>query len=260
MLMYPHINPVALSLGPVQIYWYGLMYLIGFALAWCLGMWRAKRTPGWQTQEINDLIFYCMLGVVIGGRLGYILFYQFTAFLQDPLMLFRLWQGGMSFHGGFLGVLCAFQYFAWKTKRSFFSVADFTAPLVPLALGAGRIGNFINGELWGRVTTMPWGMVFPEAGALPRHPSQLYQFFTEGVILFIIVWWYSAKPRPRMAVSGLFALSYGVLRFCTEFFREPDAHLGFILTFTMGQWLSLPMIIAGGVAMYYAYHSKERIS
>jgi phosphatidylglycerol:prolipoprotein diacylglycerol transferase len=253
MLHHPAIDPVALRLGPVAIRWYGLMYLVGFAAAWWLGRYRALRPgSGWQVQELGDLIFYGAMGAVLGGRLGYVLFYQPGFYLHNPAAILRAWEGGMSFHGGLLGVLAACWLYGRKTGRGFFAVTDFVAPLVPTGLLAGRLGNFINGELWGRVTDLPWGMVFPDAGPLPRHPSQLYQAALEGGVLFLIVWLYSARPRPPMAVSGVFLLGYGALRFIGEFAREPDAFLGFVAFdwLTMGQLLCLPMLVAGAVLMW----------
>jgi phosphatidylglycerol---prolipoprotein diacylglyceryl transferase len=243
MLTAPHIDPVALRLGPIQIHWYGLMYLIGFLGAWWLGVYRARRPgSGWKPQEIADLLFYGALGVILGGRIGYVLFYNFGYYLAHPLEVFYIWTGGMSFHGGLLGVITAMWLYGRRTKRSFFGVADFVAPLTPVGLGAGRLGNFINHELWGKVTGVSWGMVFPNAGPLPRHPSQLYEFSLEGVALFIILWIYARKPRPTGAVSGLFLLCYGVFRFAVEFVREPDPQLGYLAFgwVTMGQVLSLP--------------------
>ena len=255
MLIHPQFDPVALQLGPLAIRWYGLMYLLAFALFLLLGRWRIKHgpQPGWTVRELDDLLFYGVLGVVLGGRLGYVLFYQPAHFLAHPLEIFSVWQGGMAFHGGFLGVLVAMALFARKTRKSWLTVTDFIAPLVPLGLAAGRIGNFINGELWGRVTDLPWGMVFRGAGPLPRHPSQLYQFALEGVLLFAILWWYSARPRPMGAVSAMFLIGYGALRFCAEFFREPDDFLGLLaFNLSMGQWLSLPMILAGVAMLAWA--------
>jgi phosphatidylglycerol:prolipoprotein diacylglycerol transferase len=236
------------------------MYLLGFAAAWGLARYRASR-PGseWDAQQVSDLIFYGALGVILGGRIGYVLFYNFNAFLEDPLMLVRIWEGGMSFHGGLIGVLLAMVVFARRFNKTFFQVTDFIAPLIPPGLFFGRIGNFINGELWGRVTDVPWAVVFPQAGNVPRHPSQLYQAFLEGLVLFAILWWFSSKPRPTMAVSGLFLLGYGTARFIVEFFRAPDPHLGFIAFgwMTMGQLLSLPMMIIGGLFMAWAYRRQE---
>lgn len=262
MITYPHINPIALQAGPIKIYWYGIMYVIGIVAGWLLALHRSKRnaklypqfTDGiYSSEQIADLIFYVALGVIIGGRIGQILFYNFSDFLANPLMLFKIWEGGMSFHGGLLGVIIAFYLFARKVKKTFFAVADFIAPYVPIGLGLGRLGNFINGELWGRVTNVPWAMVFPKADLLPRHPSQLYEFSLEGVILFLILWFYSAKPRTRGYVSGLFAILYGVFRFVCEFVREPEATQGFLAFgwLTMGQLLSLPMILVGIVIIVY---------
>jgi phosphatidylglycerol:prolipoprotein diacylglycerol transferase len=259
MLTYPDIDPVAVSLGPVAIHWYGLMYLIGFVGGWWLGVVRARRPEsGWQTSEIGDLLFYVALGVILGGRVGYILFYNFGLFLDDPLMLLRVWQGGMSFHGGLLGVLLAMWLYGRKTGRSFFQVTDFMAPFVPIGLGAGRIGNFINGELWGAPTDLPWGMVFPFVDDQPRHPSMLYEALLEGLVLFVVLWLYSSKPRPTRAVSGMFLLGYGVFRFGVEFVREPDAHIGYLAMqwLTMGHLLSAPMIVFGVLLLALAYRKR----
>jgi phosphatidylglycerol:prolipoprotein diacylglycerol transferase len=252
------IDPLALELGPLQIHWYGLMYLIGFAAAWGLGVWRARR-PGadWSEQQVSDLVFWGALGVIVGGRCGYVLFYHFDYFLNDPLWLFAIWEGGMSFHGGLLGVLAALAWFARSHGKRFFEIGDFVAPLIPIGLGAGRVGNFIGGELWGRPTDQSWGIIFPRAGdALARHPSQLYEAVLEGGVMFAVLWWYSARPRPRMAVSGLFLLLYGAFRSVVECFREPDAHLGYLAFdwLTMGQLLSMPMILIGAVLLVLAYH------
>ncbi len=255
MLQHPAIDPVAVQLGPLAIRWYGLMYLVGFAAAWWLGRQRARRPgSGWQVSELGDLIFYCAMGAVLGGRIGYVLFYQPGYYLSHPAAILQAWQGGMSFHGGLIGVLLACWLFGRKTGRGFFGVTDFVAPLVPPGLFLGRLGNFINGELWGRVTDLPWGMVFRDGGPLPRHPSQLYQAALEGAVLFIFLWLYSAKPRPRMAVSGMFLLGYGTLRFIGEFAREPDAFIGFVAFdwLTMGQLLCLPMLAAGVVLLVLA--------
>lgn len=261
MLQYPQIDPVAIRVGPLAVHWYGLMYLVGFVAAWGLAIYRARRSEVWDSNSVSDLIFYSAIGVVIGGRLGYMLFYGWDQLLADPLNLFRVWQGGMSFHGGLIGVLLAFFVFARKYSMRFFDVADFIAPMVPIGLGAGRIGNFINGELWGRVTTMPWGMVYPQAGSLPRHPSELYEFLLEGVVLFFVLWWFSSKPRPRMAVSGLFLLLYAVFRIFVEFFRQPDPQLGFIAFgwLTMGQLLSLPMLIFGIILLVYSRSNRRPV-
>lgn len=259
MLLYPHIDPVALQLGPLKVHWYGLMYLVGFALAWGLGRLRAE-AKGFGKEEPGDMLFYIALGVILGGRIGYVLFYKFQSFLADPLMLLRVWEGGMSFHGGLLGVILAMAWYARKTGRHFFEVADFVAPLVPPALLAGRIGNFINGELWGRPTDLPWGMVFPHVDQLPRHPSMLYEGFLEGIVLFALLWWFSARPRPRMAISGLFLLLYGAFRFLVEQVREPDAHLGYIVGdwLSMGMILSLPMILVGALFLFMAYRKRQQ--
>jgi len=251
VLVHPHIDPVAFSIGPLAVRWYGLMYLAGFAAAWWLGVGRIARGAAPVTRrQFDDLLFVAVLGVILGGRLGYVLFYKPGHYLSNPLEIFAIWQGGMSFHGGLLGVMAAMAFAAWRHRIDYLRLMDFVAPLCPLGIAAGRMGNFINGELWGRVTDVPWGMVFRGAGDAPRHPSQLYQFALEGMLLFIILWWYSAKPRPRGAVSALFLIGYGSLRFIAEFGREPDAFLGYLaLGLTMGQWLCLPMV-AGGLALY----------
>jgi phosphatidylglycerol:prolipoprotein diacylglycerol transferase len=258
MLQYPEINPVAISIGPLSVHWYGLMYLTAFAAAWWLGRKRAS-LYGWKHSEIEEVILYGALGVVLGGRLGYILFYNFSTFIDNPLILFRVWEGGMSFHGGLIGVLIAMFLFGKKYNRTFYNVMDFIAPLVPIGLGAGRIGNFINSELWGKPTDLPWAMVFPNGGPFARHPSMLYEAFLEGVVLFVIVWWYSAKPRPPMAVASLFAIGYGVFRFIVEFVREPDAHIGYLAFgwLTMGQLLSLPLILAGMIVITISYKNQS---
>ncbi|MFC4161152.1 prolipoprotein diacylglyceryl transferase [Chitinimonas lacunae] len=247
-LTHPQFDPVAITLGPFPVRWYGLMYLVGFVLFLYLGHRRARANAdqGWTTRQLDDLFFYGVLGVILGGRLGYVLFYKPGEYLLHPLDIFKLWEGGMAFHGGFLGVVLAMWYFARRTGRSFLQVGDFVAPLVPLGLAAGRLGNFINGELWGRATDLPWGMIFPLVDQTPRHPSQLYQFVLEGVLLFVLLWWFSSRRRPVGQVSALFLMGYGLFRFIAEFAREPDNFLGFLaLGFTMGQWLSLPMILIG---------------
>jgi phosphatidylglycerol:prolipoprotein diacylglycerol transferase len=259
MLTAPQIDPIAIQLGPLAIRWYGLMYLLAFLAFWWLGRRRARQTGLLKTEQVDDLLFYGALGVILGGRLGYVVFYGFEQLLADPLYLLRIWQGGMSFHGGLLGVLVAAWLFGRKHGLGFFGVTDFIAPLVPLGLGAGRVGNFINGELWGRVSDVPWAMVFAHAGPLPRHPSQLYEAFLEGLVLFLLLWFYSARPRPRMAVSGLFLAGYGAARTVVEFAREPDAHLGYLAGgwLTMGMLLSLPMVLAGLLLMGLAYRNGE---
>lgn len=262
MLVHPDFDPVAFSLGPLHVRWYGLMYLLGFLAGWVLGRYRAKRpNSGWTTAQVDDLVFYIALGVILGGRIGYTLFYGFDAFRHDPTTLFRIWEGGMSFHGGFLGVLLAMVLFARKYRKGFWTTIDFIAPLIAPGILFGRIGNFVNGELWGRATDLPWGMVFRQTGdGLPRHPSQLYEAALEGVALFAIVWLFSARPRPTMAVSGVFALAYGIFRFVVEFVRQPDAQLGYLALgwLTMGQVLSLPMIAVGVVLLALAY--RRRVS
>jgi phosphatidylglycerol:prolipoprotein diacylglycerol transferase len=270
MLTYPTIDPVAVQLGPLRVHWYGLMYLIGFALAWVLGRWRASRAgSGWSGPLVDDLIFYCVIGVIAGGRLGYMFFYGYDQILADPLNVLKVWEGGMSFHGGLIGVMIAIWLFGRKHGLGFFRVGDFLAPLVPLGLLFGRVGNFINGELWGHATQVPWAMQLPCArfpeycAGLPAgtalspalHPSQLYEAGLEGLVLFVVLWWFSARPRPTMAVSGLFLLLYGLFRFSVEFVRQPDAHIGYVAFdwLTMGQLLSLPMLSAGAVMLALAY-------
>ena len=251
MLYAPNINPIALKLGPLEIHWYGIMYVLAFIAVWVLGSRRAREpNSGWTEEELADAIFYGALGVIFGGRIGYILFYNLPYYLRHPLNMLKVWQGGMSFHGGLLGVTLALYVFARKYHKRLLAVTDFIVPWVPIGLGAGRIGNFINQELWGRPTTLPWGMVFRNAGNIPRQPSQLYEFTLEGVVLFIILWMYSRKPRAMGSVSALFLVLYGLFRFLVEFTREPDAQLGFIWgPFTMGQLLSVPMIL-GGIVLW----------
>jgi len=271
-MLYPEIDPVIVEIGPLAVRWYGLMYLFGFAGAWWLGRLRARRADSVLTaQQLDDLIFYGALGVILGGRIGYILFYSFDAWLADPLVLLRVWEGGMSFHGGLLGVLLAMGWFARRHQLAFLQVTDFIAPLVPVGLFTGRIGNFINGELWGGPTQVAWGMQLscvgrpdlcldklglPYGTALtpPLHPSQLYEAALEGLLLFAILWVYSARPRPMAAVSGLFLVGYGVFRSLVELVRMPDSHLGYLAFdwLTMGQLLSLPMIVAGLALMWWA--------
>lgn len=259
MLSYPNIDPVALALGPLKIHWYGLMYLIGFVSAWYLGRLKAKKI-GWDPEQIDDLIFYGAMGVVLGGRFGYVLFYNFPVFAENPLVLFKIWQGGMSFHGGLIGVLVAMLVFAKKYKYRFFEMTDFVAPLVPIGLGMGRIGNFINGELWGKPTDSAFGMLVPGLGSIPRHPSQLYEAALEGLALFVLLWLYSSKPKPTMAVSGLFLMGYGAFRFLVEFVRLPDAHLGYLAFgwLTMGQILTVPMLLLGAFLMVKAYQKGSQ--
>ena len=264
MLQYPIIDPVAIHLGPLKIHWYGLMYLIGFSGAWWLGRLRILRNPQSQInlEQFSDLIFWAALGVILGGRRIFILFYDLLKYLHNPLAMLQIWRGGMSFHGGLLGVLIAIWIFQYKYKLGFFYLSDFIAPLVPVGLGAGRIGNFINGELFGKITDLPWAMVFPYGGSLPRHPSQLYEAIFEGLILFTILWIYSKKQRPIMAVSGLFLCFYGIFRFLLEFSRQPDIQIGYIAWnwLTMGQILSVPMIIIGTFLLYRAYNQLSFFS
>jgi phosphatidylglycerol:prolipoprotein diacylglycerol transferase len=259
MLTHPNFDPIAIQIGPLAIRWYGLMYLVGFATAYGLGRLRiaAGKSSRVTVQLLDDLLFYGVLGVILGGRLGYVLFYKPGYYLQHPAEILAVWQGGMAFHGGFLGVLVAVWWVARKHRLGWLEVTDFLAPLAPLAFAAGRLGNFINGELWGRVTAVPWGMVFRGAGPDPRHPSQLYQFALEGVALFAILWLYSAKPRPTGAVSGAFLIGYGAFRFVAEYFREPDDFLGLLaLGLSMGQWLSLPMVAAGIALLTWALRKR----
>jgi phosphatidylglycerol:prolipoprotein diacylglycerol transferase len=248
MLVHPQFDPVAIHLGPLGIHWYGLMYLVGFLGGLWLGKWRIRHSanPPLTERELDDLLFYIALGVILGGRLGYLLFYMPGYYLAHPLEILALWQGGMSFHGGFIGVMTAVLLFTRKYAKSWLPLMDFVAPLVPIGLGAGRLGNFINGELWGKPTDVPWAMIFPKVDSLPRHPSQLYEFGLEGIALFLLLWLYSHKPRPAGAVSALFLIGYGLSRFVVEFAREPDSFLGKLaLGMSMGQWLSLPMILIG---------------
>lgn len=254
MLVHPQFDPVAFSIGPLAVRWYGLMYLVGFFGAYGLGRWRIARgrTGAISVQVLDDLLFYAVLGVVLGGRLGYVLFYKPDYYLAHPAEIIAVWQGGMSFHGGFLGVLLAVWWVARKHRLRWLELTDFIAPLIPVGLATGRLGNFINGELWGRPASpdLPWAMVFPLADGTPRHPSQLYQFGLEGIGLFVLLWWYSGRPRPVGAVSGMFLIGYGAFRFVAEFYREPDDFLGLLaFNMSMGQWLSLPMIV-GGIALW----------
>jgi phosphatidylglycerol:prolipoprotein diacylglycerol transferase len=262
MLLHPQFDPVAFSVGPLSVRWYGLMYLAAFVQFILLGRYRIKTRPAILTvEQLDDLLFYGMLGVIVGGRLGQVFFYDPGYYFANPLEILAIWKGGMSFHGGFLGVLIAMGLWARKLDLNWWDVTDFIAPLVPLGLATGRLGNFINGELWGRVTdaSLPWAMVFPQAGdMLPRHPSQLYHVGLEGLSLFVILWIFSSRPQPRSAVSAVFLIGYGVFRFVTEFFREPDAGIfGQSYSISMGQWLSLPMVLIGVVLLVLAYRRKS---
>lgn len=281
-LKFPEIDPVMFSIGPVSLHWYGMMYLVGFVFAlWLANRRAAKPNSGWNKNEVETLLYVGFVGVFIGGRLGYVLFYNLPVFLNDPLYLFKVWDGGMSFHGGLIGVICAMIWFAKRTKRKFFQVADFVAPLIPFGLGLGRVGNFINGELWGRVTLdTPWAILFPssrsedlqlvaqdpttllpiiqEYGVLPRHPSQIYEMLLEGVVLFIILNIFVRKNRPVGSVSGLFLIGYGAFRIIVEFFRQPDAQLGLFGGVSMGQILSIPMILLGIIFMVWAYRQDKK--
>ena len=270
MLIHPEINPIALQLGPLAIHWYGLTYLAAFGLFMLLGFRRLRHEPfasitgpgAWARRDVEDILFLGVMGVILGGRIGYCLFYKPAYYLSHPLEIFAVWQGGMSFHGGLLGVLLAMVWFARSRHRPWLQVMDFVAPCVPTGLAAGRVGNFINGELWGRVSSpdLPWGMVFRDGGSLPRHPSQIYQFLMEGMLLFVLLWLYARTERKQGQVSAVFLLGYGVFRFIAEFFREPDAHLGLLsLGMSMGQWLCIPMIV-GGIAMWWWTGKQSNIS
>lgn len=270
MLVHPDFDPIAFTIGPLHVgsmtlalpvRWYGLMYLVGFILFVLLGKLRARQNllTGWHPRDVDDMLWYGIFGVILGGRLGYVLFYKPLYYLEHPLEVFQVWTGGMSFHGGFIGVLIALWLFARNRRKRWLAVTDFVAPLIPLGLGAGRIGNFINGELWGRVTDVPWGMVFPQAGPQPRHPSQIYEFLLEGVLLFLVLWSYTRRRRPLGAASGLFLVGYGACRFIAEFAREPDSFLGLLaLGWSMGQWLSFPMIVVGLLMMLWAYQRSAK--
>jgi phosphatidylglycerol:prolipoprotein diacylglycerol transferase len=261
MLVHPQFDPIALDLTkiglPIAIHWYGITYLVAFGLFLWLASIRVRlpwfADKGWNRREVEDMLFYGVLGVVIGGRLGYVLFYKPGYYAANPLEIFAVWKGGMSFHGGMLGVFAAVGLFAWRRHRHFIEMMDLIAPCVPLGLASGRIGNFINGELWGRPAdpSLPWAMVFPQSGSpLPRHPSQLYEFSLEGVLLFVLLWLYARKQRKRGEVSAAFLVGYGTFRFIAEFFREPDSFLGLLaLNMSMGQWLCVPMIL-GGIGMW----------
>ncbi len=262
MLVHPQFDPVFFSLGPLAVRWYGLMYVLGFVAFIVLGKYRVRRGLGGPMAErdVDDLLLYGVIGVILGGRLGYVLFYKPSHYLAHPGEILQVWAGGMSFHGGFIGVLLAVLVFCRLRKKRWIEVMDFLAPLVPIGLAAGRLGNFINGELPGRPTQLPWGMWFPQVDAAPvaRHPSQLYQFALEGLALFALLWWFSRSPRAAGAVSGLFLIGYGVLRFIAEFARQPDDFLGLLaFSLSMGQWLSLPMILAGLGLMAWAYRNRD---
>lgn len=262
MLAFPDIDPVAFHIGPLAVRWYGLSYVAGILVGWWLMRWRAtKPNSGWTASDVGDLIFYLALGGVLGGRLGYTLFYNFSTYLHDPLAIFKVWQGGMSFHGGLIGLFIATAWWARHSRRRFMDVCDFVIPAGPLSLFFGRVANFINGELWGAPTSLPWGMVFPDprAGGIPRHPSQLYEAVLEGLVLFAVLWLYSSKSRPRGAVTGLFLLGYGIFRALVEFVREPDEHIGYLAGgwLTMGQVLSLPMIVLGLLLLLIAYRRAD---
>jgi phosphatidylglycerol:prolipoprotein diacylglycerol transferase len=253
VLTFPEIDPVALSLGPLKVRWYGLMYLVGFVGGWWFALRRARSLElDWNDDQVSDLLFYTALGVVLGGRVGYVLFYNFSAFLADPLLLLRVWEGGMSFHGGLLGVLAAMLWYGRRSGRGFFELTDFIAPVVPIGLGAGRLGNFINGELWGKATDVPWAFVVE---GVARHPTQLYELLLEGVVMFAVLMWYARKPRPVMAVSGLFAMMYAAFRSLVELWRLPDAHIGYLdgHWITMGMVLSLPLF-AVGITLWHLAH------
>ena len=257
MIAYPEIDPVAFALGPIKVHWYGLMYVVGFIAGWRLARRRAA-LPGstWKPVDVDDLIFFAAIGVIAGGRLGWILFYGFDSLREDPLAIFRVWQGGMSFHGGLIGVMIALALFAHRRVRRIADVFDFMAPLPAVGLCAGRIGNFINGELWGKPTGLPWGM---EVQGQVLHPSQLYEAALEGIVLFVILWWFTSNPRPRLAPTGLFFTLYAIFRIAVEFVRVPDADFGYIAFgwLTMGQLLSLPVLVAGLVVLGWAYTRRQ---
>jgi len=269
MLIHPNIDPVALQLGPVAVHWYGLTYLAAFGLFLWLGSRRLRHLPfssqqsplPWVYSDVEDILFLGVMGVVLGGRVGYCLFYKPVYYASNPLEILAVWHGGMSFHGGMLGVIAAMAWFARSRQRSFWQVADFVAPCVPTGLAAGRVGNFINGELWGRLAdpALPWAMVFRGAGDAPRHPSQVYQFLLEGLLLFVMLWWYASSVPKQGRVAAAFLVGYGVFRFAAEFFREPDAHLGLLsLGMSMGQWLCVPMVLGGGLLWWWAGRQSPR--
>jgi len=265
MWVHPQFDPVAVQIGPLAVHWYGLTYLAAFGLFLWLANLRVAQlqgaAAGWTRRDVDDILFFGVIGVVLGGRLGYVLFYKPDYYLHHLPEVFAVWKGGMAFHGGLLGVLVAMALFAKLRGRTFFQVTDLIAPCVPTGLAAGRIGNFINGELWGRAAdpSLPWAMVFPQAqdGGIARHPSQLYQFLGEGMLLFVLLWLYARKPRLTGQVSGMFLIGYGLLRFAAEFFREPDDFLGLrAFSLSQGQWLSLPMIAAGVLIWVWASRKK----
>ena len=260
MWHYPDLDPIAVGLGPISIYWYAISYLAAIGLAWwTMGIRNRQHKLGWSDDDIADIVFYGVLGILLGGRLGYMFFYGFDSLLANPLSLFKIWQGGMSFHGGLIGVLVAIAVFAKRKGSTFFTLTDFIAPSIPLGIGCGRIGNFINTELPGRITEVPWAVIYP-GESVGRHPSSLYQAVLEGVVLFAIVWMFAAKPRPKMAVSGVFLLGYGSLRIFSEFFRTPDSHIGFVMFnwITQGQLLSLPMVLLGIFFITYSYSKANK--
>lgn len=264
---FPNINPVAIALGPLKVHWYGLMYLLAFAIAYLLMRSRLRHEPfastGWTRDDPEDLLMFAIGGVILGGRLGYVLFYEPARFFAHPIDIIKVWDGGMSFHGGAIGVVIAIWAFARRKKRPFLEVADFLVPTAPLGLAAGRIGNFINGELWGRPApeSLPWAMRFPTGGDVLRHPSQLYQALLEGVLLFVLLWLYARKPRRTGRVAAVFLAGYGCFRFIAEYFREPDAQLGILsLGLSMGQWLSVPMILAGLVLWIWGSRDRSTAS
>jgi phosphatidylglycerol:prolipoprotein diacylglycerol transferase len=256
MFLYPDINPIAFSFGPMAVHWYGITYLFAFIGCFWLSVIRG-RTRGWTSQQLTDVLFYVAMGIIFGGRIGYILFYYPAEILRQPLTMLAFWEPGRSFHGGMLGVFIALLFYVKFNFKKFIELTDFIAPAVPIGLGFGRLGNFINGELYGRITTMPWGMIFPHAGPQPRHPSQLYELFLEGFVLCVFLVWYARKSRPLGAVSGMFLLGYGVIRCLVEFVRAPDDGHGFVAFnwLTMGQLLSIPMIILG---LYFVLRNRER--
>jgi len=260
MLHFPAISPEAFRIGPFAVHWYGLTYLVGFLIAWILGRRRLAQNGAFTPAQFDDLLTWGILGVLVGARLGFVLFYQPGHFLANPLDIFKVWEGGMSFHGGFLGVLITVGLAARRYGKGFFQTMDFIAPLVPPGIFCVRMGNFINAELYGKVTDMPWGMIFPGAGPLPRHPSQIYEAVLEGLVLFVILWIFSSKPRPTMAVSGVFALGYGVFRCFVEFFREPDVHIGYLAFgfVTIGMLLCVPLLLTGSLLLYLAYRKQPR--